>query len=382
MKVLVIPSWFVSSFSPLSGIFFKEQSEALAEVKGIDVSIISVNRISFKNITKSCRIPKFRVEKYKKNSVTYRTIEIPSLPKMQAFNDEVAFSLGKKLFKQHIKENDLPDIIHLHSFLKGRLALWIKENYNIPYVITEHSTGFARDSYSSKMLKYANKVYRNADSRFVVSTPFKCLMEKKFNLKFDVLPNIVDTNFFNLKKDIEPKSFSFLNVAFLEPKKNHEILIKAFWNAFKNNDSVSLNIAGNGTQYFNLKKLVSDLGASERITLYGEANRDQVRSLMHSSSVFVLSSEYETFGVVLIEALSTGTPVVATRCGGPEDIVSKSVGVLCDTNSNSLESALLEIYTNFELYNKEVLREYAIKNYSKEVVSNQLVKKYTSIIKN
>jgi len=377
MKVLVIPSWFVNSFSPLSGVFFKEQAEALAQ-NGIDVSLLAVNRISLKDINNKKRLPSCKIEQFSNKLVNYTTIEVPSLPKLPSLNAEIVFQLGKLLFKKTIEKYGKPDMVHLHSFLQGRLALWIKENYNIPYIITEHSTGFAREAYSPKMLSLAEKVFVNANTCIVVSTPFKKLMDHLFPIQFEVLPNVVDTNFFSLKTSEEQNKFTFLNVAFLEPKKNHLMLIDAFWSAFEHNSQVYLTIAGTGSQYSALKKHIEKIGAQGRVNLYGMASREEVKTLMHNSSAFALSSEFETFGVVLIEALSCGLPVIATKCGGPEDIVNVSLGELCEINSKSLSIAMCNLKERIkhDSFNGLELHEYINDRFSNQVVTLKILQLY------
>ena len=51
----------------------------------------------------------------------------------------------------------MPDIIHVHTFLAGEIALWIKDKYKIPFVVTEHSTGFARGIYNKRQLRTCQK---------------------------------------------------------------------------------------------------------------------------------------------------------------------------------------------------------------------------------
>ena len=79
-----------------------------------------------------------------------------------------------------------------------------------------------------------------------------------------------------------------------------------------------------------LEALVQEKALTEQVTFLGSLTREQVRQEVSEADAFVLSSEYETFGVVVIEALALGKPVIATRCGGPESIVVPSVGYLVE----------------------------------------------------
>ena len=89
-------------------------------------------------------------------------------------SQKLGLEKGKQMFKKYIN-NGKPDVIHVHSFLIGELALWIKENYEIPYVITEHSTSFER-KLLKKHLKLAKKVFENSQANIAVSQSFANLM--------------------------------------------------------------------------------------------------------------------------------------------------------------------------------------------------------------
>jgi glycosyltransferase involved in cell wall biosynthesis len=85
---------------------------------------------------------------------------------------------------------------------------------------------------------------------------------------------------------------------------------------------------------------------------------------MHNSHCFVLSSNYETFGVVLIEALASGLPIVATSCGGPQEIVDESNGILVKPNCiSSLSAGMRYMYINHVKYSRARLRADALKTY-------------------
>ena len=100
---------------------------------------------------------------------------------------------------------------------------------------------------------------------------------------------------------------------------------------------------------------------------------------MQKSSYFVLSSLYETFGVVLIEAMACGLPLLSTKCGGPESIIANdNLGVLCNVVSNSLSLAMLTVSN--KTYNREYIRSYAVGYFSGKVLSKQLINIYESEI--
>ncbi|MCD4705410.1 glycosyltransferase, partial [bacterium] len=104
--------------------------------------------------------------------------------------------------------------------------------------------------------------------------------------------------------------------------------------------------------------------------------KNKILKLIQGSDYFVLSSTYETFGVVLIEAMSCGLPVISTKSEGPISIVQdESLGLLCDHTIDSMSKALIEI--SEKKYNSQKIREYIIDNFSQNIITNKLEKIYT-----
>ena len=126
--------------------------------------------------------------------------------------------------------------------------------------------------------------------------------------------------------------------------------------------------------------MVTQFKLNQKIKLIGYINREQVITQLDDCDVFVLPSHYETFGVVLIEALSRGVPVISTYCGGPECIVNDSNGILVQPkNVEELAQALLKMYREYNNYNKEQLREDVISQYGKAAFYKRVMEIYKSV---
>ncbi len=384
MHILIIPSWYPNSSSSLSGIFFKEQAEGLA-IHGHKIGLIAIqNPFSIIDVFLGKK-PLFKRYYYiEKGVITYR-LEYPTFPKIKRIRDSIKIQIFKIVFKKYIYENGLPDIVHLHSFSLGEFAIWIKENYNIPYIVTEHTSGFERKLFSKVDIALAHRVYTKSSFNIAVSHDYVNLLHELFKINFTFIPNIVNPIFFtdSIKEIKRIESFVFINVAGLNENKNHSMLIRSFDKAFKNLPNIKLVIVGNGCEYNNLKSLISKLNMQKQIKLFGKANRNEVDHLLKNSNAFVVSSNYETFGISIVEAMANGLPVISTKCGGPESIiVSPELGLLCERTENSLTSGLLEIYQNRINYEPSFIKNYAFENYSSDVVCNKLLTIYSSIINN
>ncbi len=372
MHILLITSAYKSKFNPVNALFFRDQALALKN-SGNQVGVICALPVSFKTIIKE-HLFNFSKESYVDSGVDTIVSPFISIPRTPKRTISKMFKIGKKIFLEYIEKYGLPDIIHLHTFLAGELALWVKKKYNIPYVVTEHSTNFARKNYSKRQLEFAKRVFSESKKNIAVSKEFCSLLEKQFSVNFKYIPNVVDTSFFRLeKKDFKKEKYTFLNVAHLDSKKNHKGLINAFQNKFFGNNQYELIIAGDGPEMKNLNEQISSLDLHDQVKLFGRVSREKVLELMIQSDCFVLSSFHETFGVVLIEAMSCGLPVISTRSGGPESIItSDDYGFLC--GQSELGETMNKV-TKIE-FNPTIIREFAKDNFSQIAVSKKLEEIY------
>ncbi|MFW2557535.1 glycosyltransferase [Aliarcobacter butzleri] len=385
MHILIIPSeHFVTQIQPLGGIFQYHQAKALNSV-GHQIGILSVGYIT----------PRYLVSKYiykkeeKKENINikreYKQLYFPHryIPfKVLKAN---YIKMADKLYKEYIKEFGIPDIIHAHNFLyAGIIAKFIKDEYGVNYIVTEHSSSFVRNKLSSGKIKSIENVAKNALKVTAVSSSFNNILKEYTKTNIDLLPNIVDDFFFQKKfQNKISKNFIFLHIASLDKNKNQELLIKSFEKIAKLNHNVYLNIAGSGYMKKYLESLVKKLDIQKQVNFLGRISQEKVRDEMMKSNCFVLSSNFETFGVVLIEALACGLPLIATECGGPKDIVNKQNGILIKTNNQlELKKAMLYMYENSYKYDREKLRNGAKEKFGEKTFIENVIKYYKVRIDN
>ncbi|WP_288326586.1 glycosyltransferase, partial [uncultured Clostridium sp.] len=354
MHIMVIPSWYSSKANKVHGSFFKEQFKALQN----DGEKISVAYNEIWPITKFGKIKEkrkidFQVED---NLRTYRYKDYNYFPKnpmmFRSFNKRM-----DKLYKEIVKKEGKVDIIHAHScFWGGIAAAYISKKYNIPLVITEHSSlkyaKYAKDSYK----QYIFDAYKEADILISVGTGLKKEISEYVDRDIMVIPNMVDLNLFYIDNN-KNKKFTFFSCAFLEEGKGMGDLIKAFSMAFKGQD-VILNIGGDGSTKNSLEELAKEINIDEQVNFLGALSREQVSEEMRKCDAFALPSEHETFGVVYIEALACGKPVIGANNGGAEDIIEEYNGIIANKNDvDSIKDALIEIKENYNIYNKNLIRK-------------------------
>lgn len=279
---------------------------------------------------------------------------------------------GMIAFDKYVAKYGMPDIVHAHNAMyAGVLARKINEKYKVRYVITEHSTLFARNMVNdSKLLSALKQAYQSAHGVFAVSQPFCKLLSEKFpGVSFEYFPNVIDPYLekqpFTVSK-VENDEFIFLNIAELHPKKNHQLLLASFAELKKKSKygHVKLWIAGSGVEHDNIINTINELNLQNDVIMLGLLNRNKILQAIKDSSAVILSSDYETFGVVLIEGMLFGKPVIATKCGGPESFVNDYCGILVDKkDKNQLSDAMTTLVNNIHSYDAVQIRDYILQEF-------------------
>ena len=192
---------------------------------------------------------------------------------------------------------------------------YLSNKYSIPIVVTERSSEHLMRDLPDVLESMISKHFQEMNNLNAVSPSFVKQLERKYSIEEDKVkwfPNVIDRVFEdeNVENQSSGGKFVFLNVANLIPIKGQEEMIRAFGTAFKNDNGVVLKIAGDGYLRQHLESVVSELGLTN-VEFLGFLRRERVVDEMRKSNVLLLPSYYETFGVVLIEALALGKPVIA-----------------------------------------------------------------------
>ncbi|WP_282039417.1 glycosyltransferase family 4 protein [Saccharicrinis aurantiacus] len=377
MHILLIVSWYKTKENPISGTFFEEQARALARI-GNTVTIYCPSFIPYTSKEKEV------LTDYNDNGIRTISQSIKALiPRSRKFNYK---HLAKNAYKtlQHLGILSQIDIVHAHTFrFAGIVALKIKQEVKINYVITEHFTQLTvDDGITHKVdLNYAKTVYVNALKCFVVSNYYKKQIVAKLQLAedlFEVLYNMVNKIFLNEKLHSKKKLIIF-STGFLIKRKNHTLQLNSFKLLLRSNPAAILKIAGDGPEIESIKIKIKELGLNDNVVLLGSLNRVQLLKELKKASLFIHTSLYETFGVVLIEALAMGIPIVVLDSGGPRDIVNINNGVLVkENNATSFCKAMIDVINNIDDFNPEELRKDCKQNYSEEVIISQLENTYST----
>ena len=233
----------------------------------------------------------------------------------------------------------------------------------------EYNTNKLKDKISRVLIK---TLYPKADVVVPNSKYIAYELNKFFNVDKEKIKVIYNPIKSIDMTPIKKKEFIFINVGRLEPQKNHKLLIQAFYKA---NLDAKLHIIGDGYLRPDLEKLVKEYNLENKVTFFGR--QKDVYKYLQNSSCFVLSSDYEGFPNVLLEALNCNLAIISTDCkSGPREILSNSdildevdklqkveCGFLTKVGDvDSMKKAMQLIYHNDKLgYNcKHIIKQFEI----------------------
>lgn len=324
MRVLVVPKWYPWPDRPVFGIFCREQARALS--RGHDVVVLASDAV------RSPRFAAFELSDAVEDGL--RTLRVRyRRPRFRpaAMGCQIAAMLAA--LRRLRREGWRPDIVHAHVYSAGLPALILGRLSGASVVVTEHYTGFQRGLITGYDRLTARAAFRYADLVAPVSENLARQVQAiEPRARVRVVENVVDTDVFHpaaqrheLTPDGSPR---LLNVAALTAKKGHADLLHALAELRKERE-LTLALVGDGELRGELQLLARRLGLAEAVSFHGEQPKEEVAELMRQADLFVLPSLVENLPCVLIEAMASGLPCVATAVGGVPDLLDGAGGVLC-----------------------------------------------------
>jgi len=289
--------------------------------------------------------------------------------------------LALRMFDAYVDKHGLPDIIHGHCALWGGvLASAIVKKCDLPFLLTEHASVIPRKIAGPRERKTAERTYHTASINCSISpsliVDLNTLLDLD-NIEFEVTPHMVDEKFVYTPPSSSDETFNWLSVSNLVEDKGHDTLLRAF--AKLNDKKSMLTIVGDGPLMGSLQLLSKSLDINDRVVFTGIISRDEIPNTFTNSHAFIHPSRYETQGIVIIEALATGRPVISTKCGGPNHVIKEGDGYLIPIDD---EQAIVDSMKNMmnNKWDGESISERCIQRFGKSVIIDQLEELYSTSI--
>jgi mannosylfructose-phosphate synthase len=286
------------------------------------------------------------------------------------------------------KENGLHyEVLHGHYWDAGYVCMKLAERLGQPYFYTAHSLGaWKREQMGGdpqemeKLFKFEERIhwenilFRAAAAHTVTTEDGKDTYKRLYDFKtphMDVIPPGVDIHRFRplesgkKERDLDtPDNYVFC-LSRIDSNKGHAELIRAFSHVVKEVPDAYLVIGGGSKEpkeheievRKSFVKIVDELGIGERVVFTGYVHDDDLATYYRKASLFVLPSKYEPFGMTTLEAMSCGTPVVATKFGGiRKNLQDEHDALMVDpTDEHEFGAAITRLLTDDALSNKLVV---------------------------
>jgi glycosyltransferase involved in cell wall biosynthesis len=322
MKVLVVPKWYPWPDRPVLGSFCREHARALATRHEVVVlASDAVRRPGFALFSLSDAVEAgLRTIRVRYRRPAFR----PAAMACQLCGMLVALWRLRR-------EGWRPDVVHAHVYSAGLPALVLARLSRARMVLSEHYTGFPRGLVTGYDRLLARLVFARADLVAPVSRDLAGYVQALApRARVHVVPNTVDAAVFHPRAEAgrrsrRPPDARLLTVAALAAKKGHADLLEALA-ALSRQREITLDLVGDGEQLASLQRQVDRLGLGGAVRFHGELSKQEVAQLMREADLFVLPSHAENLPVVLIEAMASGLPFVATAVGGVPELLEHEAG--------------------------------------------------------
>lgn len=368
-----MPDWYPWPDDPGQAVFCQEQAQVAAARH--DVAVLTWRGET--RLRKRVEVSEEREDGLLTLRVRYRQTGVPKLIFFyKLYGCLVALS---RLRRRH---RWVPEVIHAHEYPAGILALCLGRLTRAPVVVSEHNSAFPRGILERRDLLRAKIVFR----RSAVVTPVSADLARFLapltrRTPVITVPNTVDPRVFSpARRGLERRPAGRLvlvTVGQVIEVKGHRHLIDALDMLSQDGVDAEVHIVGEGDLRERLEQHASDLGLADRVTFHGYLAKPQIAELMRHADIFVLPSLWENMPCVVLEAIASGLPVVASRVGGVPEVVDSDVGLTVDPESpRALAEGVMNVAGNLDRYHPDVLHETAERRYGPDAVARQWAQVY------
>ena len=199
------------------------------------------------------------------------------------------------------------------------------------------------------------------------------------------IPNGVDCSLFGFDGSRRPgeSSWKILYVGRFDPAKGIGLLLEACAALIAQGRDIELRLVGGGAtgrgEVF--VQQARELGLSDRVAFVDEVAWQDIPQQMAEADLFVLPSFSEGFPLVVVEALASGLPVVATRCGGPEEVIDDSVGRLAAVGDVAdLQRQIAYVIDHYDSYDRSSIRQLAEEKFDYRTIALRIKSVYDEVV--
>jgi glycosyltransferase involved in cell wall biosynthesis len=367
LNVWLFPKWYPNRIDPQLGVFIQKHARAISLHNKVTVLYVQ----SLDVLDSKYETEQFAKEYLREIFVYYKKYKGP-------FSKVINFSRYIMAIRMAISIAELnhskPDILQAYILLRPAIVTWyLARRKNIPYVVSEQWSGYLTGKFESKNFItkiISRRIAKDAGALTSVSKFLKDGMESNglSNKNIFVIPNCIEINKQSAKIS-SGKTYVLLVADLVDDIKNISAVIRT---VAKIDSTIpfELHIIGHGRDEQMLKKLTNDLNVTDRVFFEGLKTNEEVYEYLNRCDFLVMNSRYETFSLICAESMSVGKPVLATRCGGPNEFITPDTGILIEPDDDEeLFKAFKKMLNDFNTFDSEKIIAHSKQLFSIEVAA-------------
>ena len=372
MKILVIGRSYPETYNGMIGTFELDQAQAIRN-QGHEV------RYFFCDTRSIFRIHKYDIVEHNYNGIVVTGCHLPIGRLPYVIFSKIKDKVFIKLLDQVVKEYK-PEIIHIHYptiVLTDNIWEYLKK-IDVRVVVTEHFSKVMTGQISKQKVELLTNVVKDSYAFVCVSEKLRKSVEKLTGIqnKIVVIPNMVDNRFClsNVKK--KSSKTKFLYIGAVRKLKQVEVIVEACSIISRKGADFKLEIVGDGPRLKHVKRKVLQLNLCDKVTFYGNVEREQVAKILRDTDYFVTASKLETFCVPIVEAWLSGIPTII-----PDSIpilnyaMDNNSYIFKYSNSKDLSEKMMLALNNKE-FDRNKISQMAHQIFSAENVAQRIIELY------
>jgi glycosyltransferase involved in cell wall biosynthesis len=334
VKILLVAHGFPRRHGDLAGAFLLSLARGQQSL-GHDVLVVAPHDagLPLDDVVDGVRVRRYRYDVDAEETLAYRgTMADQVLRSWRGRWKLVGFIRAARRAARRAVREFAPDVVHVHWWFPGGLSVWPRLSRRIPYVVTSHGTDLFLVDRVPAAARLAGPIFRGAAQVTVISSPLVPRAERLGvpHSRITVVPMPIDRAVATeVERPVPPtiRRDALLFVGRLVERKGAAFAVQALAALVRAGRPMRLTIVGEGPEREALTSLAASLGVSDRIEITGVLSPAAVRERYAAGGIFVMPAvtdwkgEQEGFGMVIVEAMAHGLPVVASRSGGIPDII-------------------------------------------------------------
>jgi len=384
--ILWLVSWYPNSLAPFDGDFIQRHAKAVSRFQKIVVFYFKKDEHGV--ITSDVKEMTSITENLTEKIIYYHSLKTGIIIIDRFLSNLKYKNVYQKYLSKYLQQEGEPLLTHVHVAIKaGEQALWLQTKFNIPFIISEHWTGYLPEA----QLKFRNlhrynrintaKAFAVAKKITAVSEVLGQAIQKLFFIKdYLVIPNVVDTTIFYPKDHPKNSPPIFIHISNMNYQKNGGAIIEAFNLLKKRGYDFQLLIFGNVPDKYFI--LVKDLNLEHQILFKKEVPQNELANTLKISDALILYSRYETFGCVVIEANACGVPAILSDLPAFKEYINDGVnGIFVPQNNLDQLATTIEnfIHSSYH-FDKNFIAEKTKETFSYDAIGMRFSELYQNLL--